>query len=620
MNLNGVVETVPRHILLVETVVSLPPLSFGGTKTDTRRAARQRCPRDVAHRALDGKSRILFLQLPQPENAVDAARENVPLAAVCLRWALGRSPERRHWRVIAHPPGADGWDDRRLAGWIGRVRPDVLAVTLYLWNVERTLDLLARVRRERPEVRVVAGGPEVVSDHPFLFKRGVIDAAVTGEGEPAFPFVLGGLRRGFRPALPGVGWKGAGRRLAWTRHAVHAENAALTLPPPAFACNRPDERGMAYLETGRGCALRCTFCCYNQRRRKAGYLGAAAVIRRAAVLTRRGARDIRIIDPTFNANPAFEDIVRGLAELNRNRRVRFFAELRGDTVTREQAVLLARANFTEIEIGVQSRDVAVLRAVRRPTNMAALDAGVRFLSKAGIALTLDIMAGLPGQTRRDVLRSARWAAEVPGARVQMLQTLLLPGTELRRTAGKLGLLAQRFPPYRVLRTPQMSGEDLAAAERHVRRLTGEAPDVPTHRFVGASLPDLFPERMTLDVEAWHGEVIPGSEIRRALILKGSELFARRDAVVRIVRQAIREEPHVLWQFVLAPEHEEPLDLLELATEAIGRFSPHFLDRMVFQPEGSRHVARRVFVLQKHGRQYDAAWVRAAGEYLEFHYW
>jgi hypothetical protein len=90
--------------------------------------------------------------------------------------------------------------------------------------------------------------------------------------------------------------------------------------------------------------------------------------------------------------------------------------------------------------------------------------------------------------------------------------------------------------------------------------------------------------------------------------------------VRIVRQAIRDEPHALWQFVLAQEHEEPLDLLDAITETVGRFPRHFLDRMVFQPDGDRNVARRLFILLRRGRQYDSEWILAAGEHLRARYW
>jgi hypothetical protein len=564
--------------------------------------------------------RLLFLQLPQPENAVGAARENIPLASAYLRLALRRSPEGRFWRAIRHPRGADAWDDRSLAEWIARAGPDAIAATLYLWNVERTIDLLGRVRKFLPSVRVVVGGPEVAPEHPFLFRTGAIDAAATGEGEPAFPRILSAFRRGHRPAIAWVGWRHGERRFRWSRSQAPDEPVGLMLPPPADPSCGPDAAGVAYLETGRGCALKCTFCCYNQRRRRPVYLCAHEVLRRVAVLIGRGARDIRVIDPTFNANPAFEEIVRGLAALNRERKARFFAELRGDTVTREQARLLARANFAEIEIGVQSRDPAVLRAIRRPLRLDALDAGVRFLSRSGIRLTLDVMAGLPGQTGADVRRSVRWAASVPGARVQVLHTLLLPGTELREHARSLGLEAQALPPYRVQATRHMAAAELAAAELEARRITGEVPDVPTQRFVGTDLPDLFAERVAVDVDAWRGGTVPGREARRAVIMRGDDLFARRDTVAGIMRRAMGDEPHALWQFVVSPRGEEPLDLLEAMTAEIVRSGAHFIDRLVPQPEGARHVARRVFILLGRGRRYDARWIRAAAEYLRGNYW
>jgi hypothetical protein len=36
-------------------------------------------------------------------------------------------------------------------------KPDVIAATLYLWNIERTLHLLRKVRRRLPFVKTIAG-------------------------------------------------------------------------------------------------------------------------------------------------------------------------------------------------------------------------------------------------------------------------------------------------------------------------------------------------------------------------------------------------------------------------------------------------------------------------------
>jgi len=335
-------------------------------------------------------------------------------------------------------------------------------------------------------------------------------------------------------------------------------------------------------------------------------------MRRVKILAKRGARNIRFVDPTFNANPEFEDIIRRLAAFNRSRRapIAIFAELRAERVTGHQAALLAAANVREIEVGVQSRDPNVLRAAGRPTNLRRLDAGVACLALAGVRLTVDIMAGLAGQTLRDIRASLRWAAGVPRSDLQFLHALLLPGTALRAHALSNGWVAQSKPPYRVLRTPALSAEAFLRAERYARRLTGRIPDSPTRRFVGRELPDLFEERIAIEVAA-RDTASPGRQIRRALVLRGDSLFAARSRLAAIVRRAIADEPHVQWQFVLSPRVEEPLDILDSLIEAIDAAPSHLLDRLVFPVDAGPRAARRVFVLLRPGRRYDHAWVRAA---------
>jgi hypothetical protein len=553
---------------------------------------------------------LLFLQLPQPDNAVGRPHENTRLAAVCLAAALRRSPERRQWRVIPAPPHVDTLDDRHTTDWIVRRQPDAIAVTLYLWNVERTLDVLKRVRSLLPRVRVVAGGPEVAADHPFLLRDRAVDAVVSGEGEHVFSAILRSFRTGHRPALPGVAWR-VGNRVTPMLPAVAAGKLQTILPRPTAPGNRPDADGMGYIEAGRGCPLRCTFCRYSRRPRSTTWLDAGDVIRRVTVLAGRGATSIRFVDPTFNANPEFDAIVRRLAAFNRGRRIRFFAELRAETIAPRQAALLAAANVREVEVGVQSRDPAALRAVRRPTNLRRLDAGIALLARAGIRLTVDVMAGLPGQTLRDIRASLRWAAHIPRANVQFLHALLLPGTALRAEASGRGFAAQARPPYRVVGTPTLSADDFVKAERFARRLTGTVPDSPTRRFVGRRLPDLFPERVVLSMDVGFGAPLTGRQIRRALILRGDDLFAVRSRLLAIVRRAVRDEPHVQWQFVLAPAAEEPLDILDDLIDAIDSGPSHLLDRLVFPVDAGPRAARRVFILLRGGRRYDPDWVAAA---------
>ena len=109
--------------------------------------------------------------------------------------------------------------------------------------------------------------------------------------------------------------------------------------------------------------------------------------------------------------------------------------------------------------------------------------------------------------------------------------------------------------------------------------------------------------------------MPGAASRRAVILHGRDLYARRALLGRIVRGAIRSEPDMLWQFVLAPLREEPLDLLDDLIRAIRRFPPHLLDRYASAAGQSRIVSRRLFVQLPGHRRFDPGWVAAAEDLL-----
>ena len=542
--------------------------------------------------------RIAYLQLPRLDNAARGRTENVPLAGVYLQHALRRAG------LVAQPQFVteEASDDALLAA-LAASRPDAITATLYLWNVERTLHVLRRVRTLLPSVRLFGGGPEVARDHPFLFRAPVFDALVEGEGEAVFAELLRG-----RAAFANVARR-SGRGYVWGPQPAPAMALAEMLPPADDAGLRPDAQGMAYLETGRGCPLHCAYCRYPSLRTRMSFLTAAEALARVRVLRRRGAREIRFIDPTLNANPQFDALLRGLARLNQKGGLKFFAELQAERLSADQIARLPQAGFSEIEAGVQSRDPAVLRAIHRPERLAPLERNIAALLQAGVRVTIDLMYGLPGQRAAEVRSSLRWAWGQRRAYVQCLQTLLLPGTELRVRRRELGLQADARPPYGMRSTPTLSAADIHALEATIYRR--EAPDCPTRRFVGQKLPDLFREQGVIDLRSDGSDWPRPRTARSALIFRGDDLWAARGRIVRIVRQALRAEPHALWQFVLEPRAEEPLDLLDALIAEIRRHPARWQDRLATVAATGKLASRRVFIRLRRDSRYARAWRSAA---------
>lgn len=566
-------------------------------------------------RKMSRRLKLLFVQLPLLDNDVKGPRENLPMAAFYLHYALERSSEARYWRMSTLAPQPLG--DAALLKLINRHDPDVLALTLHLWNIERSLHLAKITKRRRPGLRVVVGGPEVARDHPFLFECDAVDVAVSGEGEPVFPEVLRGLRTGCPPNFSNVAWRSK-RSFRWGTLPPPPFRLAEHLPPAEHSGWKPDANGIAYLETTRGCPLRCAFCCYGQRRLRVTALPTEQVLKRLPILVQRGARVIRFVDPTFNAHPEFSTLIREIAQFNRAKRVEFFAEIRGDTITSQQAHMLAQANFRELEIGMQSRNAHTLRAVRRPLLLEKLDRGIRRLARAGIRVTVDLMYGLPQQKTGELQRMISWAARQRRVRVQFMHTLALPGTELRARRHEWNLQVENLPPYAVRATADLSNKLLCAADQKVAQRMQVLWDCPTGVFIGRHLPDLFDEQISLrvpdDLTQSRFE-LPGRADRRAILFHGRDLFAHRRLLTETMAMAIEQEPHILWQFVVVPDWEEPLDLLEAMIRTIQRAPLHVLDRFIALHSPGRMASRRVFIRLKAKKRYSRDWQDAIASLL-----
>ncbi|HBA84799.1 MAG TPA: hypothetical protein DCZ95_11960 [Verrucomicrobia bacterium] len=550
--------------------------------------------------------KILFLQLPQLDNDVSPEHENTPLAACYLQYALQQSSERAFYRALRLRPADEELDDAHLLRRIVATKPDLIACTLYLWNIERTLDLIARLKEILPRLVVLAGGPEVARDHPFLFRRRLADVAAIGEGEPVIAEILRAIRLKKRTDFQNVAWLVRGH-YRWGKQPRPEKPLREMLPPPSWLRRHARTGDMACLETTRGCPMHCAYCSYNQQRTRHTSLTAKETLAIIRKLKASGVNEIRFIDPTFNANPAFDEILQGMGEINHDQSMKCFAELRADRLTLDQARALARAGFVDIEVGVQSLNPSVLRTIHRPLSIAALDRGIRFLAAAGIQVTLDLMYGLPGQTLKDIKQAVLWATGRRRVRVQCLQTLLLPGTELRQKRQLHALEAEDRPPYSVLATDRMPTDHLAQAEAFIEQAIGAQYDCPAQQFVGRNLPDLFPEQVDAPQL--------GQTHRRAMIFRGSDLFVQQRQIAIQLQQAVAHEPHILWQFVLAVEQEEPLDLLELLIQTLQQCPRLPLDHFLGLRRRHLLAGRRLFIQLKKGRRFSRSWTAAAEEVL-----
>src|SRR6516225_1696551 len=145
----------------------------------------------------------LLLQLPIPPLGPQPIRGNVPLAAGYLKlFAQLRGLDAFYDIQILPTREANECGDQALVEAILGRDPWLVGFTCYLWNIDRTLWIAARLKERRPDLRIVIGGPEVTADNDWVMQTPAVDYAVIGEGEQTFADLLLALVHEEAPPIP----------------------------------------------------------------------------------------------------------------------------------------------------------------------------------------------------------------------------------------------------------------------------------------------------------------------------------------------------------------------------------------------------------------------------------
>ncbi len=409
---------------------------------------------------------ILLAQLPIPPAGLDRIIGNVPLAAGYLILHARQQGLEDHFQFsILPPPIANTYSDSGLVDEILSRDPWMVGFSCYLWNIDRTLWIAKRLKERRPDLLIVLGGPEITADNAWVLESGIIDYAVIGEGEQTFTELLQQIvtsnsagQLNSQAIIPGL-WQANRPQLPLFRKPL-ANLSEISSPYLAGILSAADER-MLLLETIRGCVFKCKFCYYPKSYDALYFVDEEKIVANLRHARETGATEVVLLDPTLNQRKDFDGFLKLLARENHEQQFTYFGELRAEGIKPETAELLRAANFTEVEIGLQSIDPTAQTLMDRRNNLKAFERGVGALIDAGIKVKVDLIIGLPGDTVASVRRSFDYLAQSKlFTSTQVFNLAILPGTAFRQEAEQLGLKFQPRPPYYVYETPTLGTSDL----------------------------------------------------------------------------------------------------------------------------------------------------------------
>lgn len=206
-----------------------------------------------------------------------------------------------------------------------------------------------------------------------------------------------------------------------------------------------------YYESSRGCPFRCSYC-LSAVEKGVFHKDIKTVELELLQILQHRPKVVRFIDRTFNdvADRALA-IWRFLAE--NGGKTLFHFEIAPDRFSEEMFTFLEKMNpgRFQFEIGIQSTHPKTLEAVNRKTDPAVVLRNIGRLAEMGnIHLHVDLILGLPFETRDSFADSFRSVFAIGAHYIQMGLLKILPDTPLCHVAREYGYLSSKEPPYAVL--------------------------------------------------------------------------------------------------------------------------------------------------------------------------
>ena len=348
--------------------------------------------------------------------------------------------------------------------------PQVVGFSCYIWNIEETLVVCSMLKKIRPDLTIVLGGPEVSYDTEVWLRRSAdIDFIVVGEGEETFLHLLDELEttRKFHMVF-GIGYRDERTNVLVVNPPRPKLDLANTPSPYRFAEDVPTlPNRIVYFETSRGCPFSCQFCLssievgvryYDIERTKSDLL----------YLIQSGAKLIKFVDRTFNIKRDYAlDIFQFLID-NHNGCV-FQFEITADIMRPEVLEFLnehAPKGVFRFEIGVQSTNETTNAIVQRKQNFAKLTRTVNLVRAGGkIDQHLDLIAGLPMEDYGSFRNTFNDVFTLEPEELQLGFLKMLRGTGLRREADKYGYRYMDHAPYEMLENDVLPFADVIRIKR-----------------------------------------------------------------------------------------------------------------------------------------------------------
>ncbi len=327
------------------------------------------------------------------------------------------------------------------------------------------------IRERLPELPIVWGGWFASTDPDILFREGVADFVVVGQGEDTFQELAGALGNGHEPnAVKGIVYKEQERLVRneprapsslesfppLPYHLIDYEpyvdlDPELVLPRMTFASYnfevfRKERIRAFWYYASWGCPNDCKFCSSSGvTGRRIVFLPIPRLLDHLSELHRKYGFDMLFLaDANFFLVPSrVRAFYQGLIE--RNLRISWSATAEARSLLRLEEKdweELKRSGCIGILIGAESATPETLEQIRKPVSPEEVDGCVRIAERYGIAINCNYIIGFPGESEASIQATFEKARalknQYPRLPIALNPFWPLPGSPYYPEAVKMG--------------------------------------------------------------------------------------------------------------------------------------------------------------------------------------
>jgi radical SAM superfamily enzyme YgiQ (UPF0313 family) len=348
--------------------------------------------------------------------------------------------------------------EERMLEEIIKEKPDIVAFSTYIWNVELISRVANLIKRVNPKIEILYGGPEVSFDSRTFLQNNVGEYVIEGEGEKTYrDFILYKLGEIKIEEVRGLHYK--------INDEVYSneKRPLMSMEEIVFPYEEDEDLSnkIVYYEASRGCPFNCKYC-LSSTSHGVRFLDIDRVLKDLMYFINKKVRLVKFVDRTFNCNSKFAMAIWDFL-IKQDTSTQFHFEISADILKDEEIKLLANAQKGRFrfEVGVQTTNDDVLRNINRFVNFSDIKEKVLELeSLKNIDQHLDLIAGLPGEDYESFTNSFNEVYEIKPEEIQLGFLKLLKGSSMREDADKYGMEYSPYPPYEILKTNTLSYEEL----------------------------------------------------------------------------------------------------------------------------------------------------------------